>query len=1254
MPIRFKCQCGTPYTLADQLAGRTFKCTKCEATITLPSLGPPSPAAPQAYMPPSAKYITGDAPKWGSSGINPATTDSGPDLKIPSSDVVDAANYDLMDAPTMDPDRDQPGKPKKGKKKTTNQRPAETFELPDQIELMPEDAPTADPDRDDVLLAKAALEPVPDDADVFKSDEKKKKKKKKGAKGGASDRISAKKRSSAETSSYAMECPACSETIARSATECPSCGVPFTGKKRGLGAREKQILSGLAALAGGIVLLVGVVFVVKMLHDDTASGTGPVKKPLAKGRNPFVPESFVKLPPEATNRDEPGAKKVDPPKPDGQAKPVEPKPATPTEAPKVDPAKDEPGRPVPPPATEPFPDGPHKAAVLALRDAPDLAAVERAARELGAADGFADAAGAYMKAAEAPLRGRITRALLAQGSADAKKAALSVAWRSDDIEVLLPAIEVSAELEGQDGLLQRIDGLRGRSRDTAIVGEAYARCLVTPETAVPEGVAVSAAKAVAEKDKELGAHLAPVLLAGGEGEGLALAPDALAARSPLVRKAVLHGLETFLGRKGEKDPVADPEGARAEWTGIVGGYAPLRDKLAKACDEGLARGITAEQLAVIVDARLDLMAHRKEALAALPIFVKDSAAHSAAAGAALAELIPRFAQGVEKESAKTLNDVIDALGEDARVAAPGIIEGCLRACDHDCAAAAARALDKGIVGFQDAAAFPDLIDPAPPPRTTLDSQDPNAVIAAALFRGDGKAVEKLAFSCKKADAADEALARLGSHETEKRLLQACVGKEKLPQGVEPFATLTDCATKGYAQELKTLLTSGKDFDHIAYENLARTVDKSCAPSDALVLVKLAELGRDRGDAFCANYAYSAAKAAGSSDSHETRNAIYQAIKALDKQAKATVKPKGKDPAPPPAATGAVDVRALVARALPETNADPVHDDGVATFEKWLGELKVARTPPLVPADEDLNHFLRTVHGTSLTRDQALAKSLLDVSGAVLPGEQERFKTFAYRYLERVGGAGIEIARMEVTAANTALTARRGEAAVVLGRSKDAGSLDALKQVVDVLCDKKHFLPTDAGVPAGIALIDPKEGGTAAVRLLSQEKAPIEVREGCFFALAKSGDGEDLKALGEWARKPDPDVRAHVARGIACAVRSPGGAGGVGAVLERLRIDPSPLVRAEAAIAYMEEAHDSGSLLEGALALDPADKKLLDRARGGILAAAATGDSGDVSLFLDLCRAYDHAAKEHRLEARPVMSQGRIREIIRLARAGAHK
>ena len=92
---------------------------------------------------------------------------------------------------------------------------------------------------------------------------------------------------------------------------------------------------------------------------------------------------------------------------------------------------------------------------------------------------------------------------------------------------------------------------------------------------------------------------------------------------------------------------------------------------------------------------------------------------------------------------------------------PGIIEGCLRAADNQVADAAARAVDKGIVGFKQASYFPDLIEPGRAPKTCFDSPDPYAVVTAALFRpGDSKAIEKMALALKEEKMVDEALARL--------------------------------------------------------------------------------------------------------------------------------------------------------------------------------------------------------------------------------------------------------------------------------------------------------------------------------------------------------------------------------------------------------------------------------------------------------------------------------------------------------------
>jgi hypothetical protein len=114
------------------------------------------------------------------------------------------------------------------------------------------------------------------------------------------------------------------------------------------------------------------------------------------------------------------------------------------------------------------------------------------------------------------------------------------------------------------------------------------------------------------------------------------------------------------------------------------------------------------------------------------------------------------------------------------------------------------------------------------------------------------------------------------------------------------------------------------------------------------------------------------------------------------------------------------------------------------------------------------------------------------------------------------------------------------------------------------------------------------------------------------------------------------------------VRSPGGAGNGTAFIERLRVDPSPLVRAEAAIAAMESSPGTASGLDGALALQDLDATTLAKSRASLLHFAATGESGDgTTLFLELCRSIEKATKKP-LEARPGMNLGRTREVMREA------
>src|SRR5262249_25670955 len=151
-------------------------------------------------------------------------------------------------------------------------------------------------------------------------------------------------------------------------------------------------------------------------------------------------------------------------------------------------------------------------------------------------------------------------------------------------------------------------------------------------------------------------RLAPLLLLGGDGDGLALGPDALAVGPEPSRKLALRALESYSGRaSGAKEPAA----ARGEWRAGGATSSVGRALLAQACSETLE---TAQK------GQAGVLDRRDEALAALPLFARDAALRSHAAGRALALLIPQLAG---PKDADKLSAFLDALPSDAREGGAG-------------------------------------------------------------------------------------------------------------------------------------------------------------------------------------------------------------------------------------------------------------------------------------------------------------------------------------------------------------------------------------------------------------------------------------------------------------------------------------------------------------------------------------------------------------------------------------------------------
>ena len=79
MALRFTCPCGAPYALADEMAGRTVQCTRCQRQIKIAAPAPP--AAPnQADL--ASSMAWGAAPPGPSGGASPSGLDLAPGVGV--------------------------------------------------------------------------------------------------------------------------------------------------------------------------------------------------------------------------------------------------------------------------------------------------------------------------------------------------------------------------------------------------------------------------------------------------------------------------------------------------------------------------------------------------------------------------------------------------------------------------------------------------------------------------------------------------------------------------------------------------------------------------------------------------------------------------------------------------------------------------------------------------------------------------------------------------------------------------------------------------------------------------------------------------------------------------------------------------------------------------------------------------------------------------------------------------------------------
>lgn len=223
---------------------------------------------------------------------------------------------------------------------------------------------------------------------------------------------------------------------------------------------------------------------------------------------------------------------------------------------------------------------------------------------------------------------------------------------------------------------------------------------------------------------------------------------------------------------------------------------------------------------------------------------------------------------------------------------------------------------------------------------------------------------------------------------------------------------------------------------------------------------------------------------------------------------------------------------------------------------------------------------------------------------------------------------------------------RGQAAIALAILNDADAGGRIKAIVDA-CAGKYF-SEDGMSMAALGALDPEGVGEVL------KKYPAEIVRsndellvvGAAFGLARGGHDDTLQVMARGV------TRKFVARGVALASLSKPGELPRLKLLDDLRTDPDPAVRAEGALAYAASKGE-GAAREALLALATTPDEVLDAGRSKaiqpIMALAPRGREL-TTLRAGLWAAYAIASGQPSPLTRVDLPRGRQRELIRQARA----
>lgn len=1205
MVLRFSCPCGAPYTLADHLAGRTFTCTACGVVL---KIGTPAPAS---GSPPPARQGSG---MNSSDAIVPSMEWSSEQKRPPN--LMNSSSGRLM---PLDDDSEPLAAPPPSKKPAADAPLALADEEPGEgvWNSLEEDSPapkrggkadlrTSGSSR---LKTSAAGQPaLPGQKTSAKN--LRTSGVAKGAGKGTSGRAKARGASSADgpvAAPVSRACPVCEAQIAASAAVCPQCGVRL---------KEKGKLEGLAWQ--------GPVKALAMLGLAGALGVG-IWTFMSAPKKPDRLQPLGKRPPPSTSTEPPTTTATAPTPTTSDAKtppkpgPKPPRTTTATDADEPDEDPLAPRTTERPPTGKPprgndaatsevalIPEGPLKGDFERLRDAAPGAPLREAIAALAAKPGLDAVMGRALTSLDRTYQLRLHRVRLAAGD-DARRRATIESSLSGSGGVTL-VFTVAAALDLDPALLASLQK-RGYTDGEAAMGRAWADA-AQERIAPPRPVVKAFGSAFAAFDEDAQRLVAPALALGGDGRACTRAAEALEHESPTVRALALVGLKALSAGTG---PAGEDVAA---WKAWALEYAPLRDVLARACvDPSILEPPSRDPLesfSAHLTARREVMSRARELIPILPVFVQDEAARTTFAAGMIGDLlalagVPGDADGVRR--------MLAALGSDRGDQGGAlIVQGALLACDDAVADEAAAAVTRGVATLDDAVALlPDLQRTSAKAQETLGewirSLGPAPADKARLVAGSFRCGWLEAWITDPKTAQHHALrtavaSRLASARLERSLLDALEGEKPGPgafaQPGDAMAGLHEFGTEGAADRLVKLVIEAQSVDAV------RALDRVGDARHGRKLKKVVETTSNSNLAMTLFQTYAHLSGEEAGQALVRRSKPDDPLSAIARPAamSVVVGREGRDLVllPFQALTGKTDQRIPTIKEIEALARCGVKADGellknlFPTFDKVSADTRVATLVCLAR--------LGYMEGLGF------------IEGYIYPNH-------AFRHVGAVCVA-------------------------LLGATQ---SVDRLETVVMSGTSATNNRIEDAVSVASLAMLSPARGRTIARKYLETAGSlnDPETIAAISMALAYAEDDEGLKLV---ARQLDPAVRVAVARGISLAVLSRREGILAQPVMDDLRVDPDPAVRAEIAVArgFLGLERASADIVSALSARD----EVLDasgRGYGGRSILNVLAQTSDLSnLRSALWAAYDACTPGDGPVLRVELNQARRRELLREARA----